>query len=113
MSDVFVPSARPPADSDNGGREKRWFVVRQGEVLVSDTGDFPAGKAADVGAGARDDAIYLGTLGGVPAYAVGVADDAAPPDGMRFDHLRALAGRLPDRQWALAGRAVQLVEWDR
>jgi NAD+ diphosphatase len=112
MSDVFVPLVRPPADIDGAG-EKRWFVVRQGEVLVSEDGDFPGGAAADLAAGVRDEPIFLGLLGGVPAFAVGVTDDAEPPDGMRFDHLRALAGRLSDRQWALAGRAVQLVEWDR
>jgi NAD+ diphosphatase len=112
MSDAFVPLVRPPADTEGDG-EKRWFVVRQGEVLVSEDGDFPAGASADLGPGGPDEPIFLGLLGGVPAFAVGVPEDAEPPDGMRFDHLRALAGRLPDRQWALAGRAVQLVEWDR
>jgi NAD+ diphosphatase len=112
MSDAFVPLVRPPADAD-GDSDKRWFVVRQGEVLVSEGGDFPDGAWADFGPAGGEEPIFLGLLGGVPAFAIGVPEEADAPDGMRFDHLRALAGRLPDRQWALAGRAVQLVEWDR
>src|SRR6185312_15069961 len=42
-----------------------------------------------------------------------LADDAAPPPGMAFEGLRKLWSRLDDDTYATAGRAVQIVEWDR
>jgi NAD+ diphosphatase len=47
------------------------------------------------------------------AVAVELADDAAPPPGSAFEGLRRLWGRLDDAAYATAGRAVQIVEWDR
>jgi NAD+ diphosphatase len=47
------------------------------------------------------------------AVAVELAGDAQPPVGMAFENLRRLHGRLQDRELGLAGRAVQIVEWDR
>jgi NAD+ diphosphatase len=116
MSDVFVPLVRIPEGTDTTG-PGHWLVVRNGEVLVGEDGELPLATAADLGAdlGADggDEPLFLGLLGGVPIWTVGVGAEAEPPDGMRFDQLRALSGRLPERRWALAGRAVQLVEWGR
>ena len=42
-----------------------------------------------------------------------VAWDAEPPEGMAFHGLRRLWGLLPEEAWRLAGRAVQLLDWDR
>jgi NAD+ diphosphatase len=53
----------------------------------------------------------LQDLGG--AWAVGLPDDAEPPEGMTFQGLRRLYGPLDEEVWKLAGRAVQIVEWDR
>ncbi|HEY8290831.1 MAG TPA: NAD(+) diphosphatase, partial [Thermomicrobiales bacterium] len=36
-----------------------------------------------------------------------------PPEGMRFEGLRTLYQRLPDDLFFLAGRAVQIIAWDR
>jgi NAD+ diphosphatase len=47
------------------------------------------------------------------AVAVELPDDAALPDGMVFEGLRRLYGRLDEESFALAFRAVQIVEWDR
>jgi NAD+ diphosphatase len=47
------------------------------------------------------------------AFAVELADDALPPEGMAFENLRRLHGRMDDAALGLAGRAVQVVEWDR
>jgi NAD+ diphosphatase len=50
---------------------------------------------------------------GPTAVAIELADDVQPPAGMAFDNLRRLAGRLDESAFALAFRAVQIVEWDR
>jgi NAD+ diphosphatase len=52
-------------------------------------------------------------LEGQPVWTAAVDRHLEPPDGRRFEQLLGLAARLPDHQWALAGRAVQLIEWER
>jgi len=57
--------------------------------------------------------LYLGTLGERACYAFEYgADTEAPPD-MAWQGLRALYARLDDSLFALAGRALQLIDWDR
>ena len=57
---------------------------------------------------------FLGRMDGRPCWAAGVALDADPgPSGGRFVELRTLYAGVSEPVWALAGRAVQIVEWDR
>ena len=42
-----------------------------------------------------------------------VPDAAEAPDGHAFLGLRALFTRLPEHLWPVAGRALQILEWDR
>jgi len=55
--------------------------------------------------------LYLGRLGGADCYAAEVQGDA--PAGFSWQGLRTLFSVLEDPQFALAGRALQLVDWDR
>jgi NAD+ diphosphatase len=57
--------------------------------------------------------LYLGTLGGTHLYAAEAAPKSEPPEGMSWQGLRTLFSVLEDAHFALAGRAVQLVDWDR
>lgn len=57
--------------------------------------------------------MYLGTLGGRGCFAFEYGADTEAPPGMLWQGLRALYGRLDDSLFALAGRALQLVDWDR
>jgi NAD+ diphosphatase len=56
---------------------------------------------------------YLGVLGGQHCFAAELAAGVAAPQGWVWQGLRALFGALDDAQFALAGRALQIVEWDR
>jgi NAD+ diphosphatase len=55
--------------------------------------------------------LYLGRLGGIDCYAAEAACE--PPPGFSWQGLRTLFSVLDDAQFALAGRALQLVDWDR
>ena len=57
--------------------------------------------------------LYLGTLGERACYAFEYGADTRAPPGMLWQGLRALYGRLDDSLFALAGRALQFVDWDR
>lgn len=88
-----------------------WFAFRGSELLVRMEGttarvpDSEEWAALGLPAGDPQD------LGG--SWAVGLPDDVAPPEGMVFQGLRRLYGSLDEEVWKLAGRAVQIVEWDR
>jgi len=57
--------------------------------------------------------LYLGVLRGTQCWVAELPKDSAPPDGMSWEGLRTLFTVLDDTHFALAGRALQLVEWDR
>jgi len=57
--------------------------------------------------------LYLGVLGGVQCWAAELPAEAEPPGGMSWQGLRTLFSVLEDAHFALAGRALQLVDWDR
>ena len=56
---------------------------------------------------------YLGRLNDTDCIAVGVAADAPDPAGWQWRGLRTLFLQLADPLLALAGRAFQIVEWER
>ncbi|MEO8143426.1 MAG: NAD(+) diphosphatase [Betaproteobacteria bacterium] len=58
--------------------------------------------------------LYLGRLAGTDCWAAEVpADSPTPPPGLAWEGLRTLFTVLEDAHFALAGRAVQLLDWDR
>jgi NAD+ diphosphatase len=58
-------------------------------------------------------AHVLGSMEGCDCVALRLANDAPEPLGWRFAGLRSLFFSLPEPLLALAGRASQVVEWDR
>jgi len=92
------------------------FVFQQTLLLVA--GEPPAARLprhqelAGLGA-APLRRLYLGTLGERACYAFEYGADTQAPRGMLWQGLRALYGRLDDSAFALAGRALQFVDWDR
>lgn len=105
----FVPSSLFTSAPQRG----LWFVFRRRELLVDERflpleGGLPDERGLTV---VRTQ--YLGEQGGVPCFSAHVADDAEPPAGWSFFDLRALFGRTPHELMLLAGRAVQIAEWDR
>jgi NAD+ diphosphatase len=63
--------------------------------------------------GLTRNARYLGHRGSVPWYAVDLADELPLPEGITCSGVRECAGLLPDEELAIAGLAVQIVEYDR
>ncbi len=92
------------------------FAYRDGKILVTSAGDeapsIPTLHMFSVAA-APGSAHFLGTLGSTACVAVNLADDFQEPAGMCFTGLRTLFLTLPEPLLALAGRAYQVVEWDR
>jgi NAD+ diphosphatase len=111
MAEPFLPLVVAPDGIETATAPGHWWVVRNGEVLMAEQGELPAG---DLPIEELAEApIILGWLGGRLAWAVGVAPETAAPPGTRFVPLRELRAEMDEARWALAGRAVQLVEWTR
>ncbi len=111
MSARFVPSIAPMT-----GGEAVWIGIRGMDVLVLDRGEHDelptAIEPSELGI-APVRSLVLGELDGVPYRSAELSDAHEPPPGMAFRSLRELYGRIDEQRWTLAGRAAQLVEWDR
>ena len=58
--------------------------------------------------------LYLGRLAEIDCWAAEAPLEAPPPpSGLGWEGLRALFSVLDDAHFALAGRALQLLDWDR
>jgi NAD+ diphosphatase len=118
MTDTFISTTQPPVSPDG---PVYWLIFRGYRLLVEETGGEQARLPFVVdgnGLGlSLERTHYLGYVAGEAAvshyYTATVNKDTEPPDGMGFYGLRQLYGRLPDEQFSLAGRAVQIVDWDR
>ena len=110
---TFLTSVTPPATLP----EPAWWFVFAGDNLLvtlsensatipcafdlSETGLMPVRHH------------YLGTLDGRPCFAADLAAGTEPPTGMQFQGLRRLWEKLDEELFLVAGRAVQIVNWDR
>jgi NAD+ diphosphatase len=111
MSARFVPSTAAAVAGD-----ALWIGIRGMDVLVRDLGErdeLPTAEEATALGIAPVRSLYLGELDGIPCRSAELPDDHEAPPGMAFRTLRDLYGRIDEHLWTLAGRAAQLVEWDR
>jgi len=90
-----------------------WFAFRGRELLVAAGGAGLPERAPDAFGLAPVRTHYLGALGALACFGAELAEGCAAPEPLEFLDLRALFGRLPPSLHGVAGRAVQIVEWDR
>jgi NAD+ diphosphatase len=94
----------------------RCLAFARGDLLVTESGDevrFPSWddlRHLDV---LTLRSQFLGDLDDEPLWSAELAPDFVPPEGLSLLNLRSLHGRVTDEVFALAGRAAQIVAWDR
>src|SRR5437867_2616438 len=95
------------------------FAYREAKLAVGGSDDAPAipTLSALESAGLTGTVHYLGELMGVACVAVTLpetgTDNEVDANVLHFAGLRSLFFKLPEPLLALAGRAFQIVEWDR
>ncbi|NEQ24062.1 MAG: NAD(+) diphosphatase [Microcoleus sp. SIO2G3] len=109
MSQTFVSGVSAPAEV---ARSSLWFAFA-GSKLLMRGGDIPTWADLQAQAISLIRSQYLGQLDGQACYSAELAKDATPPAGFALLGLRELYGNLDDDKFAIAGRAIQIVEWDR
>jgi NAD+ diphosphatase len=112
----FTPLWSPPKDSQ--ARESHWFVFHASKLLVVDglEGVPEIPKLSEGGAlpFPLASSHCIGTLNGSLCWATeAVRQGAEAPTGFSLDPLRSLFGRLPEECLAIAGRALQVLEFHR
>ncbi len=113
MNKAFISEVTPPAGLSGPAW---WFAFHRNRLLVcvTDRGGLAvpsAERVEELGVSATQ-RHYLGRYEGRACYALDVAEEAAP-GGMDFKDLRRVYAGLDEDLFVLAGRAVQIVEWDR
>jgi NAD+ diphosphatase len=91
-----------------------WFAFREERLLVSEEEPARVPRAASLKEFGLSPSFRhdIGSLDGRRCWAVGLEPEAEPPEGLVFRDLRGLWG-VDERFFVLAGRAKQIVEWDR
>ena len=88
----------------------RWIVLDERNQVLLVGGAIPTGAEPPTGETARH---LLGIGDGIPVWTVLAPKYAEVPEDAEWVDLRRLYGRIDDADWVLAGRAVQVVAWDR
>ena len=109
----FTALVTPP---DDRTMPALWFAFQGAQILVMrDAQSARVPSAMNIG----DFGVlpkrsqYLGILGEQHCFACELEEGSTPPEGMQWSGLRALFGSIDDSLFALAGRAFQIVDWDR
>jgi NAD+ diphosphatase len=106
----FEPGLDPPEAAPSSAL---WFVFRGRELLVRGGGHGVPETGPEALGFAPGRVHYLGALGQSACFCAELPEACAAPSGHEFRELRGLFGRLPPALHRVAGRAVQIVEWDR
>ena len=104
---TFVPGLAPPADYS----ASMTFVVSPAGDLLVVPGEPPRPAVLPAAQAGAPTAVFIGRLDERACFAQWGPD--AAPAGMEYRNLREMLTRLEEPLGPLAGRARQLLEWDR
>lgn len=111
MNQNFVPGVRFPIESPGW-----WFAFSNNKLLVqtqSNNSQVPwLMNLSEIGLEPIR-TQFLGTLNNQPCYSAELPSDAVIPENISLRGLRELYGTIDEAVFAIAGRAIQIVEWDR
>jgi NAD+ diphosphatase len=106
----FNPHHKSP---DNAGEDPLLFAFRGRDLLVTEELGLPDVATIDAHGFEAVRRQYLGSLDGRHCYSAELPEDAKDTGGLKFTNLHMLFGSLDEHTHAIAGRAVQIVEWDK
>lgn len=113
LRSTFIPAVVPPAEQTHPAL---WFAFAGDQLLVY-AEDVPEMVPSLVDFSELGlpfvSRQYLGRLDGRPCYSVRLEPDTPAPPSMAFAGLRQLFDRLNPDLFGVAGRAIQVMAWDR
>ncbi len=112
MNRTFIPCTDPPKEQS---QPAWWFAFLGNKLLICKQSPASIPYLIDISElgliPVRQQ--YLGTLAGQDCYSAELAQDSIPPNGTTFEALRKLYEYLEEDFFSLAGRAFQVIDWDR
>lgn len=93
-----------------------YFVFNSEKLLVKITGDTLNVPIKTTLADLKVKILtkfYLGKLGVCDCYCIEIPDQAVVPEGMSFKKFRSLLGKVDEETFMLAGKAYQILHWDK
>ena len=116
----FLPAVEPPDhawEPATGQPCGRCFAFSRADMLVivaeANTPQIPSWEDLRAWDTAAVRYQYLGTLDGEPCWSVELQSHARLPDNGALIGLRVLYDALPEPLYAIAGRAAQIIAWER
>jgi NAD+ diphosphatase len=107
----FVPLVNPKGASN---KDIYWFVFYNGNLLVEKKEDrfqIPLTKELNGIRPIRKQ--YLGTYNDIDCYSAEAENDKIQSEKTEYHELRSLYGSLEEDFYLIAGKAVQIVNWDK
>jgi NAD+ diphosphatase len=112
---MLLPPFATPEDFKGAARpttthaETHWFIFSGNQLLVSnDHKSLPTHHDFVL-----QRTLYIGTLKDTHLFTGEVEVESTPPLGWLWSPLRSLYATLDEKHYAIAGRAMQLIDWDR
>ena len=108
----YKPSVIPDKDNNN---PSYWFIFKSDKLLINpkNNNKIPLTKNLKEYSISPIRTIYLGKLNKNPCYVVEVGPETKAPQGMNFKDLRSAYNILDEDIYLLAGRAIQIINWDK
>ena len=109
----FIPDFKPLSDEQASAL---WFIFNKGKLLTKITDDtYTIPDSSDLAESSISPgrSQFLGTLDSRPCYAAELDDGLPDADSFKFKDLRALFRSMDEDLIWVAGRANQLVDWNR
>ena len=112
MPNRFISSVTPPT---NRTEPALWFAFAESNLLYREDAAEVVPRLVDFAELGLESVRqqYLGTFDGQHCYSVELAESTSAPDGMVLKGLRAAYAPLGEDLFVVAGRAIQIVDWDR
>lgn len=112
MTQRFSLTHTPPPDKTPAF----WFIFRQKNLLVNSENTvelLPRLRGPEELSLHLLRRQFIGNFAGIPCYAAEVAEDQVAPPSYEFRSLRGLLSLLEEDLFFTAGRALQIIHWDR
>lgn len=109
----FIPAVTP---AEEPFESALWFAFRGSELILRRDGDtlvVPSGPSLSALGLGEGRTVSIGTLDGMPVFAVELPAGPSLSDEFTAGNLRALYGPLDDETWRLAAYAAQIEHWTR
>lgn len=110
---VFIPKVTPPSERES---EAVWFAFQNGQLLMFEDADgclVPQLQEFSTLGIPVESEHYLGTFHGQDCYALSISADIELPEHYFLQEMRRLAMEVDESLFSLAGRAIQVIQWDR